>query len=442
MNIPAQLMIALGSVLILLLLMRALRGFAMRLGIASEMQRKLVHIATGLYALSWPWLFPDRWPAYVLIGLTIGVLTLLRLPKIANHGIGATLHGVERRSYGDILLAVAVGLCLMLSGSHVELYLLPVAVLTFSDAAAALVGSTYGKRVFQVENGTKTVEGCLTFFIITFLLALIILRMMTLLPTANIIAISILVAAFGTLIEAASWRGFDNLFLPVGLLIMLDAGAYMDLPQLLSRVVLFGVTLLVFRVISKPLGLGLHASRVYVTMIFLLLAATDYLNALTPILALLCHIWCRTRNPGDDPFPDLDAVAALTLVSVGWLAVGTGLGWNATSVYSLSAMGMCAGFATLATIPDHPHDRLIRLGACISLLCAIRLWITLEQVNPTDEIGLIWIGVVATLLLTILPPMRWPDAFHRDRAAKITALALITPVTAYLWATHCLGLLG
>jgi phytol kinase len=30
-----------------------------------------------------------------------------------------------------------------------------------------------------------------------------------------------MVAGFGTLVEAASWRGFDNLFLPLGLLIFL-----------------------------------------------------------------------------------------------------------------------------------------------------------------------------------------------------------------------------
>jgi hypothetical protein len=61
------------------------------------------------------------------------------------------------------------------------------------------------------------VEGSAVFFLITLLISIICLMLMTPLPPLNILVISMMVAGFGTLVEAASWRGFDNLFLPLGL---------------------------------------------------------------------------------------------------------------------------------------------------------------------------------------------------------------------------------
>ena len=98
MSAPVQIAIALASVLVLLGLMAVVRRIAAAHDIGPEMQRKLVHIGTGLYALTLPWLFPDRWPVYLLVGVTLVVMLVLRLPKIASTGLGATLHGVERQA--------------------------------------------------------------------------------------------------------------------------------------------------------------------------------------------------------------------------------------------------------------------------------------------------------------------------------------------------------
>ena len=165
-----QIAMAIGSVGILLALMAIVRHVAGLWHLGAELQRKLVHIGTGLYALVLPWLFPDRWPIYGLVGLTIGVMLVLRLP---GSRLGRTLHGVERQSYGDLLLAASVGLCLFLAGDQLFLYVLPIAVLTLADAAAALAGSTYGRRFFTVEDGRKSVEGSAVFFTVTLLVAIV-----------------------------------------------------------------------------------------------------------------------------------------------------------------------------------------------------------------------------------------------------------------------------
>ena len=93
MSAALQIGIAVGSVLVLLGLMTVVRSQARAFGLSAEVQRKLVHIGTGLYALTLPWLFPDRWPVYMLIALTLVVMAVLRLPRFAKGGIGETLHG-------------------------------------------------------------------------------------------------------------------------------------------------------------------------------------------------------------------------------------------------------------------------------------------------------------------------------------------------------------
>ena len=90
-------------------------------------------------------------------------------------------------------------------------------MLTLSDAAAALIGTRYGRKLFAVEAGTKSLEGVAMFFLVTWIVAMVLLLLMTDIGRVNVVLLSLAVAAFGALVEADSWRGFDNLFVPVGI---------------------------------------------------------------------------------------------------------------------------------------------------------------------------------------------------------------------------------
>ena len=426
-----QITLALGSVGVLLGLMAAVRRMARRLEMGAEVQRKLIHVATGLYALSLPWLFPDRWPVYVLIGVTLVVMLVLRLP---NSRLGKTLHGVERQSYGDLLLALSVGLCLFLAGDDLYLYVLPIAVLTLADAAAALAGSTYGTRFFRIEDGRKSVEGSAVFFLITLLISIVCLMLMTPLPPLNIIVISMMVAGFGTLVEAASWRGFDNLFLPLGLLIFLSVHAGNSLAELFSFAGLFVASILAFRHIAPLIGLNRHAAHVYVTAVFLLLAATAVQNAIIPILVLAAHAWSRSAAPSDARFPDLDIVAALALVSFGWLALGTATGLNAVTFYGVTAIGMVMGLSAVA-LAGRPTVVRVLSFAIIALVVGL-LHALAFALNPEASTwnGPMWGLVLASMGLAALAPTILSRGLDGDRVAWITALSLALPLPAYLLA--------
>jgi phytol kinase len=424
-----QMVLALGSVAVLLALMALVRALAEMWHIGNELQRKMVHIGTGLYAIVLPWLFPDHWPVYALVVLTLAVMLVLRLP---NSALGKTLHGVERTSYGDFLLAISVGLCLFFSGGQLYLYVLPLAVLTLADAMAALAGSTYGTRFFPVEEGEKSVEGSAVFFGVTLLISVICLMLMTSLAPLNIIVLSLMVAAFGTLVEAASWRGFDNLFLPMGLLIFLSIHAQDSLSDLLILAVLFAAAILAFRRIAPRIGLTPHASRVYVTAVFLLLTVIEVQNTLFPIAVLAAHIWSRSRAPSASKFPDLDAVACLALVSFGAWTLGDATGYNAISFYGMVTMTMMLGLSALALSPQQPGPRIAALVGLVLGTCLLRAVVIGLNPETTNWNGPMWPAVLACLALAALLPSFWPQAFVQRRMAKLTLLSLAVPVPLYL----------
>ncbi|MFV0382955.1 diacylglycerol/polyprenol kinase family protein [Paracoccus sp. (in: a-proteobacteria)] len=434
-----QIVMALGSVAILLGAMALIRQHAAAHDISPELQRKLIHIGTGLYALTLPWLFSDRWPVYLLLAVTLAVMLVLRLPRIATLGLGATLHSVERQSWGDILLAVAVGMCLFLSGDQPYLYVLPIAVLTLADAAAALAGSNYGRKFFVVEEGRKSIEGSVVFFTLTFLISLICLMLMTPLAAVNMLLISAMVAGFGTMVEATSWQGFDNLFLPVGLLIFLSTHANKDPLSLTLLAVGFAISVIAFLSVARPLGLTRHSARVYVIAVFLLLAVTSFQNALIPILVLLVHVWSRSANPGTARFPDLDIVAAVALISFGSLVLGPVAGHNTIPFYIVTTMGLATGLAALALQPHPVWLRVSGLVAIIAGLCALRYWTLAASPPATNWAGPFWGTALASLALTALVPCLFPQSFRDLRIRKLSALALIVPLPAYLHAISTVG---
>ncbi len=425
MNAAFQAAVALGSVGVLLALMAAIRRQARRAAIGAEVQRKLVHVATGLYAMVLPWLFPDRWPVYMLVAAALAALIVLRIPRLSG-GLGAPLHGVERRSYGDFLLVLSVGLCFFLADGVALYYVLPIAVLTLADAAAALAGTTYGTWRFRVEDGEKSVEGTVVFFTVALLVALVCLMFLSALPPASILVLALMVAAFGTLVEAQSWRGFDNLFLPLGLYVFLSVHSHSSLAQLLGLAGLFAAAVAGFRWLGPRAGLTTHAARVHVVAMFLILAVTDVQNALMPGLVLVAHAWAAIRNPGGDGHGDLDIVAALGLFSFGWLALGNATGWNAVQFYGLTSMGLAMGLATLAL-----DRRLILVPVVALLLLGLRAAVTAVNSGAALWAEPLWLPAALGLMLTAAAAIAAPGWFHRDRVLKLTVLALLAPVGWY-----------
>lgn len=376
---PVAAQILAGSLLLggILAMLLGLKGIARRLGWSAEVSRKIVHVATGLTAIVLPWVLTDDRVFFGMLGLAALAMLALRLPKIAR--AGEALHGVDRQSYGEFFLIASIALLHVLADGQAILYVLPLAVLTLSDAAAALTGSTYGKRFFTVEGGQKSVEGSTMFFLVTVILSMVCLLLLTEVPRENVIFLSLMAAVFATLVEADSWRGFDNLFLPMVLVLFLALSLDDSTGGVIARALLLLFMIGGFGVLARAMGMDRHAARVHVIAIFLILSVTTAHNALLPVLMLAASGLARVLHPSRDEWPDLDVVGGLAIVSFGSLGVGFGFGQNALNFYGLATGSMATGLLALSVARTRIGWRLAVAGASGALFYG--LWLAVMTEN-------------------------------------------------------------
>ncbi|WP_159587358.1 diacylglycerol/polyprenol kinase family protein [Chelativorans xinjiangense] len=427
MSIAPQVGLIALSMAMLLAIMMAVKWLARHFAWSAELQRKSVHVATGAYALTLPWMFANRWPVLVIAGGAAAVLLLLRTPVLARSGLGSTLHSVERHSYGDILLALAVGIVFFFSHGNPVLYVLPIAVVTLSDAAAAMTGVLYGSRFLSVETGTKSFEGSAMFFLVTWIVAMVLLLLMTDIARPNVVLLSLVIAAFGTLVEADSWHGFDNLFLPVGLHLFLSSHLETPPLPLLGLTLFFLATLLVVLILAPRLSLSNHAARAYTIAVFMICAVTEVHNALLPVLAILAHLAARHVRPCKSRYPDLDVLALVVVVAVFWLFVGRYADRNAISMYNLSFAGAALVFVVLAA-----GRRLALAGAGAVVLFAVSVAVAGRNLEAAAWHGPLWPWIAASFAVCLTIPLLWPQLLDRYRGPRTLALALPVPVTFFM----------
>jgi phytol kinase len=429
MSLVAGLGLIVFSIALLLGAMAAVKLLARRFELAPELQRKLVHVSTGLYALTLPLTFRDRWPVVVLILASIAVMLALRLPLFARSGLASTLHAVERKSYGEIYLSCAVGFLFFQSQDQPILYVLPILTLTLSDAAAALVGTSYGRKRFPVEGGVKSVEGVVAFFVVTWLLAMILLLAMTDAPRLSVIALGLLVAAFGALVEADSWRGLDNLFVPLSLYFLLAGNLNAPVADLALLTGLFIGAIAAMRLAAPLLKLSHHAARGYTILIFLVCSISHARDAILPVVAIFVHLLARRFRPCRSAYPDLDLLATIAGISLFWLFVGRYFQHSAIDLFDLTFAAMAAAFLALALDGSW---RWLAIPAFVALMAGV-VW--LAGLNPSDEIawhGLLWPWIVATLALSFAVPLLRPGWFDRFRSPRVLATAAALPFVLFI----------
>lgn len=223
----ALVLLALGGLAGLLALWKAKRNPH------PELLRKTLHMGMGLITLSFPWLFAESWPVWTLAVLAMGLMTLLKRPGKLKDQLGGVVHGVQRRSLGDLYFPFAVALVFQLAAGSTILYLVPVLLLTLADAFAALAGIFYGQVRYEGTGGRKSAEGSFAFFSTAFLCVHVPLLLLTGTGRAESLLLGVAIALLVMLIEAASWDGLDNLLIPLAGFLLLQSYGSMTAPQLL-----------------------------------------------------------------------------------------------------------------------------------------------------------------------------------------------------------------
>lgn len=225
----------------------------------AEWTRKLVHIGGGLICLTLPFFIQSHWVALVLAA---GMAAIFIVSK--HKGLLNSVHGVDRKTLGTEFYPVVIYLLFVLCLGVEWKFVICVLVLAVSDSAAALVGKRFGRLRFAVEEECKSVEGSAAFFAVTFAVVFVPLLIWNPLdqdPTAkwHYALASCLIGMLVMCVELVSLRGMDNLWVPLGTLLVLTKTMQTDVYDLSIQNVSFLAILtivIVFSYVSRAFNVG------------------------------------------------------------------------------------------------------------------------------------------------------------------------------------------
>ncbi|MCB9262927.1 MAG: phosphatidate cytidylyltransferase [Flavobacteriales bacterium] len=181
----------------------------------AETTRKIVHICTGIIALTFPSYLLHLWQTALLCG---SFLLLMFVSE--RYRWFKSITAVERKSYGSWLFAVVVLLCFFIQQKldNTTLYFAPILVLSLADPMAAFIGKKLHFKPFTVWGQTKTLGGTLAFMATCFVILLI-------LNTGEItfskLLKLLLISGITAVVEAISTKGWDNLTIPISIIVLL-----------------------------------------------------------------------------------------------------------------------------------------------------------------------------------------------------------------------------
>lgn len=311
----------------LLLGLPLFRSLVLRTGASAETARKSVHVALGLGCVAFPWIFDRPLPVWMLTGIVTVLLGVLRIIPSLRSGVGSALHGIKRLSYGEILFAPAVAAVFQGAQDRPLLHVIPITILTISDAAGALAGTRWGKRRYGCGDGFKTVEGSLMFLATAFLCVLLPLYFSGETGAIRALWIALILATLAMMAEGTSDRGFDNLVVPVGCFFILDRLLQSGTTGLIWRFVAVALLLALVLWGSRWSTLSGAALLGGALLGYVCAVVVDWRFALPPVAVFICHIVTTRRHKLTHVFDHrLDAVLAHSIGILPWVIV-TDLGW-------------------------------------------------------------------------------------------------------------------
>ena len=193
---------------VLFLCIFGMAEFAYRkLNVKVEYTRKFVHIASGLMCLSFPYFIQNKWLVLVL-AVNFFLLLLLSVKFKFLKGI----NNVERKTYGSFLfpLTIFVMYIIYQKLNNIDFYYLPLLIFAISDPLGALIGKSFPIKKYTLFQQQKSYGGSLAFLISALLIGVVYYKFESQF-IINVITISIL----ATITEAFSFKGTDNITVPL-----------------------------------------------------------------------------------------------------------------------------------------------------------------------------------------------------------------------------------
>ena len=440
----------LGIILIVALLVAAMFGVRWaghRFMWHAELSRKAVHVLMGLSCLTFPWLFQEAWPVWIIAGLSVVSLSAVRLVPALRVRLGGVLSGVERQSWGELFYAPSVAFVFWLSHGDPLRFGVPVLVLALADAAAALIGRRYGCARFETDDGIKSFEGSTGFFFTAFFATHIPLLLWTSVGRLECLLIGVVMGLLTMLIEAIAWRGLDNVFVPLATYICLVRLLPLAASGLYQRITVL-VLILAFFWFWRRFTRFTNAAMIGAALvIYVSWSVGSYKWLIAPLSALAGYtLLCRgsVSNPKRH-----------TVHTIAWIG-GVGMCWiclaevirNFDVVYAYGvAYAAHLGMSSLAYFSDARHNIQIRnatvRAAMVGFVFPAMPYLLVWRHNPNlwklALLGAVLIFAAVAAFARIQPALRSCPS-DNARWFRQGTIAIVVSVTAFIlisWIEPC-----
>ncbi len=204
---------AIALILVMLLAEMAYRW----LKLDTEWTRKIAHVGSGIVALTYPKFIDNHW---VVLALTLSFTFILYFSK--KMGWFQSIFSIERKSYGELFFVWTTWFLFLIfqaTGNPIYYYI-PFAIVVFADPAAALIGKSLPLRTYEIKGHQKSFGGSLSFFIVSLFIMVLFFPASDF--SGNFFTLFVVIMALIlTLVEAFSFKGLDNLSIPIVALFLL-----------------------------------------------------------------------------------------------------------------------------------------------------------------------------------------------------------------------------
>lgn len=347
-------------------------------GHSAELVRKAAHMLSGAIAAAFPWLFQSTWPGVALCSIALLAMLAMRVVPVLRQTYGRVTGSVDRHTWGEFYFPAAVACVWVLSERDPILFVVPVLLLTFGDAAAALVGVAFGRHKFRTSEGQKSVEGSVAFLAVGTAATFVALSILA--PDIDIVKVALIATLLACLLmifEAVAWRGMDNILLPVLAFVLLRIYLKLDAAELGVRLAVLSVIvvlLISIRGRRTMTGEGLLAASL---VLYSTWALGGWEWFALPAIIVLATPWL----PRDPNVPNISIHGVFPVVA-------------------LSVAGVTLLITHVLTGANFWPPYVATFTASLSVVACIQLHARLDRV-PT--VGVLTTGVGAGVVLVAVP---------------------------------------
>lgn len=184
-----------------------------------EVARKFIHVGVGTFVAFWPYFL--SWHQIEAMSLAL----LLGIAVSKHNGLFKSVHGVSRKTYGELLFPVGIGLSALIAPAPM-IFTAAILHLSLADGFAALVGKYYGQRhQYKILQHTKSLAGTATFLLTSIIIVsgAVLLGGHTI--TWPLLPVLVCLPVAATILENLAIAGTDNLLVPLLIILVLQASS-------------------------------------------------------------------------------------------------------------------------------------------------------------------------------------------------------------------------